>query len=611
MKPLKFLAALALLLTVSCLHAQTNKVDSLLSVLDRKISSNLEKAVIHNQISLELRAKDFDKSREHAKQAISFATKAGHKGEEAKGLLNIGLAYYFEGNHEQAMNYYLQSLKIYEASDDARGRVSVLNEMGTLEKKNNDLKNSEQHLLEALTLSQSLNDSSLTAHSMNNLGHVYELKGDLDKAMDYYRVSAIIKENVGDFYGASFNYDNMANVLAKQGKYQEASEYYDKEIAIFKNLHDDANYSIAINNVGEMHKIKGDYAKAITYFERALVISNRIHYKDLSSHIYNMLSESNKAQNNYQKAYEYLTRGVALRDSIFNEQRSKQLLDMQTKYETEKKENQIRLLRQENALKDFGLRQNRMFILGLSMVLLGLIIVGYLWKNRVSLKQRAELETTRAALRETQLQAVIASQEEERKRFAADLHDGLGQIISALRLSLSKENPERNTVSHALELLNHMNVEIRNIAFNLMPQALVKEGLEQALREFASRLNRSGGVTINVNGFKSTTELDPEKKIAIYRICQEWVNNAIKYSACSTVDIQIVHHPDELVLTIEDNGNGFDTESLMNGQGNGWKNINSRLALIKGNMEIDSQPGRKGTTMIINVPLLSLSELHP
>jgi two-component system, NarL family, sensor kinase len=610
MKPFKFLLFIFFASSCHAGLAQTNKVDSLESLLRSKVSTDQQKARIHNLISLELRTKDFKKSKEHAKQAVELAIAAGDKSEQAKGLLNTGLTYYFEGIHEEAMKYYLQALKIYEEGNDTSGRIATLNELGTLEKKNQDLRNSEKHLQEALSLSQSLNDSSLIAHSMNNIGHLYELKGDLDKAMDYYKVSAIIKENLGSLYDASFNYDNIANVLSKQGNYKEATQYYQKEIAIFKKLNDRANYAIAINNLGEMHKMKGDYKQAAVYFEQALQISNAIRYKDLSSHICNMLSETYKSQHNYQKAYDYMVLGTSLRDSIFNEQRSKQLLDMQTKYETEKKENQIRLLEQQNEIKDFGLRQNRLFILGLIMVLLGLIIVGYLWKNRMTLKQRAELESTRATLREAQLEAVIASQEEERKRFAADLHDGLGQIISALRLNLSKENPDHSAVTHALDLLNHMNVEIRNIAFNLMPQALMKEGLEEALREFATRLNRSGDINITVNSFNSTADLDNEKKIAIYRICQEWVNNAIKYSECKYINLQVVHHPDELVITIEDDGKGFDTSTLTLGQGNGWKNINSRLALIKGNLDIDSQPGRTGTTMIIAVPLLHLN-LNP
>jgi two-component system, NarL family, sensor kinase len=149
-----------------------------------------------------------------------------------------------------------------------------------------------------------------------------------------------------------------------------------------------------------------------------------------------------------------------------------------------------------------------------------------------------------------------------------------------------------------------MNAEIRNIAFNLMPQALMKDGLEPALQQFAGRINRAGGPQVSVQAFDVVEKMTTEIKIALYRICQEWVNNVLKYSGSTTISIQLVQHPDELVITIEDNGKGFDKHLLTQSQGNGWKNINSRLALIKGNIEIDSQPNRGGTTVVVSVPQL-------
>lgn len=96
--------------------------------------------------------------------------------------------------------------------------------------------------------------------------------------------------------------------------------------------------------------------------------------------------------------------------------------------------------------------------------------------------------------------------------------------------------------------------------------------------------------------------MSSEVRIALYRICQEWVNNVIKYSQCKKIVIQAVQHPEELVITIEDDGQGFDRNLLMKGQGNGWKNINSRLSMILGSIEIDSQPDRKGSMLMISIP---------
>ena len=596
------------LLVVACLlaYCQNSKLDSLNRLLNTTTADS-QKIDILNELSLGYRGNDFAKALDYALQAERLAKASGNRPAEAKSLLNGGVATYFQGNFEKAIDLYLKSLKIYEELGDTRGIIAVLNELGTLEKKHDDIPGSEAHLLRALQLSHSLKDSALIAHSMNNVGHVYELKNELATAMKFYSESAVIKEQLNDLYGAGFNYDNMGNILAKQGKFDEARKYFEKEIDIFRRLNDRMAHAVANNNMGEMLNMKGDHRGAREYLFRALEESKAIGYKDLRRHIYTVLSDTYRKEKNYEKAYEYFVTSVGLKDSLYNEQKSKQLQDLQTSYETEKKVNEIKFLRQENELKEIGLRQNRLFILGLIVVLLGMVIVGYLWHNRTRLTQKAELEATRAALRESQLQAVIASQEEERKRFAADLHDGLGQIISALRLNLSRDNPEKNTVDYALGLLNDMNVEIRNIAFNLMPQALMKDGLEQALNEFASRMNRAGKFEIVVKAFDVKEDMPVAHKIALYRVCQEWVNNVVKYSKGKHISLQLVQHVDELVLTIEDDGHGFDTNLLMLGQGNGWRNINSRIGLIKGEIEIDSEPGRQGTTVTITVPTFAIA----
>jgi signal transduction histidine kinase len=351
-----------------------------------------------------------------------------------------------------------------------------------------------------------------------------------------------------------------------------------------------------------MYNLKKVYAEARKYLLQSLAISKEIGFKDLRQHIYSVVSETYLSEQNYKQAYLYFLKSTVLKDSIFNESKSKQLSELQTKYDTEKKESKIMGLTQENKIKDINIRQNTIIIVALVLLLLVLLGFGLLWRNQAMLKQQAELNAARAELRQQQLQAVIASQEEERKRFAADLHDGLGQMISALRLGLSKDTLDKDSVQYALDLLNYMNVEIRNIAFNLMPQVLMKDGLHEALNEFAQRIAQSGRMNIDVQTYNINPTMNAETRIALYRICQEWVNNVIKYSTCKNIMLQAVQHPEELVITIEDDGNGFDQKLLKSGKGNGWKNINSRLSLVKGTIDIDSIPGRQGTIAILSVP---------
>ncbi|MFY0650442.1 MAG: hypothetical protein JXQ96_00345 [Cyclobacteriaceae bacterium] len=211
---------------------------------------------------------------------------------------------------------------------------------------------------------------------------------------------------------------------------------------------------------------------------------------------------------------------------------------------------------------------------------------------------------------ELMMKAIVKGQEDERNRFAKDLHDGFGQMISSLMLNLrgleiSKPSAEKrsNIFEQSSSILSDMYVELKNICFNLMPQTLIAAGVGQALKEFAARINQSGGIIIDVSLFDMDDRLNEVQEISIYRISQEWINNIIKYADATKIDLQITKDDEEMTLLIEDNGRGFDKSKLENGKGNGWKNIHSRANLIKGEIDLDTTEGMKGTTFILNAPV--------
>jgi two-component system NarL family sensor kinase len=160
-----------------------------------------------------------------------------------------------------------------------------------------------------------------------------------------------------------------------------------------------------------------------------------------------------------------------------------------------------------------------------------------------------------------------------------------------------------NIVETGERLLNDMHKEVRSVAFNLMPQTLIQSGLVSALREMALRIEERQPLKVEVLSFYMDTRLADVQEISLYRIVQEWVNNIIKYSTATKVDVNIVRNEDELSLTIEDDGTGFDSSILEQSKGHGWKNILSRAGLIKASIEIDTVSGRRGTTLLVNVPI--------
>jgi signal transduction histidine kinase len=212
-------------------------------------------------------------------------------------------------------------------------------------------------------------------------------------------------------------------------------------------------------------------------------------------------------------------------------------------------------------------------------------------------------------MKQLQMNIVLESQESERKRFARDLHDGFGQLITAVKIMLGQmhvtnEKNERSELAlKSNEVLDTMHSQLREIAHNLMPEQLINEGLSTALKEYARRVSRNNDIEIEVNTFGIEKRLNQTIEVNVYRIIQEWINNVIKYSGAKKLTIQLTGYETEINILIEDNGIGFEKEKLTKSSGWGWKNIQSRLEAINGILEIDSHNGIPGTSFIIDLPI--------
>ncbi len=641
---MKKILVLALALTAfsySFSYSQDKYLDSLKSLTASKIDTIRFWA--YSELTWILKDRDKKSSLKYATDLLNEAKESDNQKWIAQGYNDIGIVYYRGGNLKLALENFEPSLAIRKKLGNRKDIASSLSKIAVVKAENKEYNKALELQLQVLKIYEELNILPYIAQTCNNIGQLCNYTKNYVLVRKYLSRAYAIGEKLNNANTMSLTMFALASNYINLNKIDSAIVCYDIAKIKFKTADNLIGYATSCSNLGQMYMKKGRNKEALSAYLEAIEVSKSINdsssLASFESHLAEFLIAENKLKeaekillnvltisrklghgnievNNYQQlttlyiqmknpelANFYFNKFVNVKDSIFSNENAKQFSEMQTKYETEKKESEIKFLKQENELKDARLDQNKLLIVSLAGVLLGGIALGFMYRTRIQLKQQAELEATRATLRESQLQAVIGSQEEERKRFAADLHDGLGQMISAVRLGLSKENVEKTSVNHALSLLNDMNGEIRDIAFNLMPQVLMKGGLEEALKEFATRINRSGGVHINVQTFDLNNNLSSEHRIALYRISQEWVNNVIKYSGATSISIQVVQHPQELVLTIEDNGRGFDPTKLTLSQGNGWKNINSRLHLIKGTIEIDSQEDRANTTVIISVAI--------
>ena len=210
-------------------------------------------------------------------------------------------------------------------------------------------------------------------------------------------------------------------------------------------------------------------------------------------------------------------------------------------------------------------------------------------------------------VQQDRFRVVIETEDKERKRIAQELHDGLGQMLSTVRLLVS-DMDETNTepkVVRSLKVLDTTIEEVRTISHSMMPIQLINSGLTAAIKELAEMINATNKISI-----KLITEidliLDEGVSIAIYRAVQEIINNSIKYSEASQISLSIAQERKVLRVIITDNGKGFDTKRISESKGIGWSNIYSRMELIDGVVSIYSKMG-EGTTVKLEIPLFETS----
>lgn len=517
------------------------------------------------------------------------------------------IAYYYEvsGLYDQAIKNYFEALGYAEEHGDLETLSTVYHSLSQNHRLFHDFDKAVEFGGKSFSVVEN-NNKYLTSQikALNIIGAAFSEMNLPDSSIYHYKKVLELAPLV-DSLAVAASIVNIGYAYLLKGDIEQSRLFNRLGLNIYKNTDNDYAKSVVYINYGMTENQAKNYPVALAYLDSGLYYSQKSQYAEMYKWIYDEQFKIYNSIGNYPEAINSLIKLIAIKDSLFEADRAKVAKDMETKYRTALKDREI--IEKEAELRA---NQNRfnwiLFFVFLLVVIIGLLIViHFLNQNRFQRKQELLEKEKEIQVREAAIKAALSSQEEEKKRFAKDLHDGFGQLITALRLNISGLNEQKNleekmaVFEQSESILSEMHKEIRQIAFDMMPETLVQHGLLPALREFAHRLNMSGKVAVNVHAFDIEERLIDIQEISLYRIIQEWCNNIIKYSGATRIEIQLVNDEDELRLTIEDNGRGFDIATLELSQGHGWKNINSRVKLIKGDLELDSNPMSKGTTMML------------
>ncbi len=514
----------------------------------------------------------------------------------------IGEAFYFKGKYDRAAASFYSSVGLLEKEGPSKQLANSYNALAKLYRKTRDLTRALQNYDKAFAIFKERRDSSGMAMIWNESGVVFEYAKDYDKAIARYTSSLQMDQLLKDSVGIAYALSNLAGVYSLQSKYGLAEKNLLQALQVRKYIKDTFALALNYSDLGGAYLAASNLAKAKLYIDSSNAIADKMNYPELKQNNFDVLAQMAEKAGDYKMAYRYNNQKTALKDSIFGIEKAKQIEELNTRYETVQKEQQI--AQQQSRLQ----QQNIIFIAVAGLVLL-LSLLAYTQYRRYKWKQEAKMQAAILKQQDEATKAVIEAEEAERQRIAKDLHDGVGQMMSAAKMNLSAyehavqfaTTEEKQTFEKIIQLVDESCSEVRSVSHNMMPNALLKNNLDDAIREFINKLHQQ---TLSVHLYTEGLQvrLNSNIETVLYRIIQECVNNVIKHSGANTLDITIIREAGELTATIEDNGKGFDTNDKNKFDGIGLKNILTRVEYLKGTVDFDSAPGR-GTLIALHVPI--------
>lgn len=536
--------------------------------------------------------------------AIRFLSNADHPNSELLKAKIYG-AYSsierFEGRYKTAIEYAMNAVRLYDKLDKPALELNQLIDISSIYKEMYEFVKEEEYARKAMTIARRLNDKTAyfrayfsIALALTMQNKYSEAEAYIDSSGKYYSPADNEASLTSYHLIAGLIYMNLSRLDLSNEHFRKTAQLAEKNRNIFGRIQ--ANLQLA--RVLTLQKEYKQAEQLLLATEKEIAqTTGKVHLEillDYQSRLYEDWGD-------YKKALKYYKEYKEITDSASSEQNKQYASRLEVEYETAKKEAQINL--QQAAIK----QKNT-----LNYILIGsaaaLLIISLLSYRNYRSKQKLQQQRISELEKEKQLlatQALLKGQEDERSRLARDLHDGLGGLLSGVKLQLGamKGNlvmteDNARVFNIALNKLDESINEMRRVAHNMMPEALLNLGLAQALQDYCDGLSESQQFVINCQLYGLDQRMSPSSEVVVYRIVQELLNNAVKHAGATTILAQVMRQDNRLTITVEDNGKGFDKEQLDILQTAGLRNIQSRVHYLRGQMDIQSAPG-KGTSVHI------------
>lgn len=611
-------------------------VDSLLRVLPQQ--SGRERIITLGNVAWEIGLNDPSAALPFGREALQLAVAMGDSVAIATAANDLAIVEHRLGHLQLSIELNTRALRIRKTVSDSSGMAASHSKIAVAYTNLMVFDSALAHNYAAARILERIGDDQRFAQVSGNIGFLYQQMGDLVKAERVLRETTEQLRRKGGGYVLAMSLGQFGQLLEQVGKIEEAYTVDMEAMAMFAelgmklevaNIHnqlgmiarkrrDDLgglmHYRTALDMARELKDLEGQAtygmnvanvlydlgraSEALPYYAQSLRLCREQGFADQHMSLLGGYIKALKASNDLSGALRLQDELVLMKDSVYKAERLAAISDMQVKYETERTENELLESQARSERQQRQLDRQRARIIGLvvGFVILGCIAVLLVRVQR--LRHRAQLSAQVIAEREQGLKAIVQSTDAERKRIAAELHDGVGQLLTGLKYQVEVAVGRDPGLDRALQLADEAGREVRDIAHRMMPRALRDVGLVPALADMLDRTLALPGMRHTFEHHGMQERLAPEVETGVYRIAQELVNNILKHAQATHVDVQLLRNKGALIMLVADDGVGIDP--ALASRGLGMRNLRDRARILNGTI-VSAANSPRGTLVTLRI----------
>ena len=524
--------------------------------------------------------------------AIEYTSKAKTYFEELKDnrklidvYCNLGNSYDEQGNYPEAMKNYVSSLKVSEEIGDKREVAGAYTNIGHLFDQMGNPGEAIANHSKALKINQEIGDKKGLCESYINMGGINSKNKNYPEALKYFNACLKLAKEIESKSDIALSLTNLGYVYNDLRKFKDALKYFFEALGVSNELNDQYTITDIDKAIGNVYSDMGNYKEAKAYYQKSLSEAREIGARDLVPEIYSVLSDVCEKDNDLKNSIRYLRMYSGLKDSLLNETNSKQIVEMKTKYETEKKDKEILLLNKNKQIQDLEIKKQKTLKYAFIGGLAALLVLSFLVYRNYRTRKLLELQALR-------------------NKIAHDLHDDIGSTLNSISIySEVAQNKSKEKIPE-LELIGESSRKVMDamsdIVWTINPDNDSFEKIIFRMRSLTHLLMKAKNLeyTFKADEKLNDLELPMQTRKNFYLIFKEALNNLLKYSHATRSAISLSYSENIIELFIRDNGVGFDAASPP--RGNGLNSMKQRADKIKAKFNIESSVGN-GTSVELHL----------